>query len=199
MDDALSELLREAMECGLSQEQLRTAVADAENEITAARQALSDADQAETSNRESIAVREKRLATLLQETSKRRNDFIKKYYRCNFKLGLSDEATAWVGENAQAEILRASVTYGLNLIEGLHRAKRAATLRVLEKQRDWCHAAGIAEAHLAWQLFLPVLKNDPGATLNLASSKSSDYATKTLELEKQIAEHKSKEVPYGTN
>jgi hypothetical protein len=197
--DALEQLLNEAINCGLDEQQLRLAVADAETAITEARQSLSDKDQSEIDNRESITCRARRLGTLLEETGKRRNDFIKKYYRGSFKFGLADESATWVSEDAQAQILRASITFGESLLEGLHRAKRAATLHLIESQRNWCHAQGLLEAHRAYQLFLPVLQNDPGAKIDLKASKAAAYSTKILEMEKLISEFKAREAQYGTN
>ncbi len=197
MDDAITQLLNQAIASNLTSDELLASVADATTAIAAAHEALSDKNQAETSNRESIAVRAKRLATLLEETQERRNAFIKKFYRGSFKFGLADESSTWVSEDAQAQILRASIAHGEGLIEDFNRAKRAATLRLLETQRDWCHAQGVLEAHRAYQLFLPVLQNDPGAKIDLKSSKTAAYATKILEMEKLISDYKAKEAQYG--
>lgn len=198
MDDAITILLREAIDCDAAQ--LLASITDSEAAIAAARQAVSDAEQAEIDNRESIAVREKRLAALLDDTGKRRNKFVKDYFENkSFKYGLKDESAVWVTENAQVEILRASIAYGLNLIEGLGRAKRAAMLLLLQEQHKWLTFKGLLEAHRAYQLFIPVLQNDPGAKIDLKASKTAAYSEKILEFEKLIADFRSREVLYGNN
>lgn len=197
MNDELSLTLQEAIDSGFTEDELSATAVNKEADIAAASSAVSESDQKIEDNKHSIDARENRKRNTLAEFAKRRAAFTKKEFAGTWKSRLTDEGLLRQQEDGELAVLQASIDYGISLIEGLHRAKRAAALRLLESQRAWTKSMALLEAKRALDLSNAVIGSDPGIQLELKSSKCAAYCNKILELTELIAKHKAKEQLYG--
>jgi hypothetical protein len=187
--DALEQILNEAIACDA--DRLGSDAKESEGLLAAARSAVSDTEAAIEANHDSVNVRSISDTKITGEETKRRAIYDKTAFLGTYKRSHLEEATLRLTADAEHKVRLAAIDYGLSLVPGLENARTKATLEVLKASKQWVHCQGLVEAKRAHSLFLPILENDPGATIDLKSSKTAAYALKELEFDRLISEFHS--------